>query len=271
VKRYDDVIIILVSLDVHKGRTPPLFKKKFYTAMAEIQVRCRVVFSLAPSTNQNQIEMTSIRFPKIGTIVRLSNGTFSVGPIPGVGGPFDSAAAFFKAWAKNAKFPYNENTIRKMTPPELVDKILISIEDFPSQLTNFSQHHCFRRGPFPVIHPDLYKSNILINSEYSIRGVIDWENAIIAPWEMVEFIKDLSIVPPVMYGPLYHENEEDRETLAERRKYVEVVRKMEKARQLDNNISTVLGDWNTQNLAHAIWLFLEGKIGFYTSIIKLFE
>jgi hypothetical protein len=87
--------------------------------------------------------------------------------------------------------------------------------------------------------------------------VIDWENAIVAPWEMVEFIKDLSIVPPVMDGPLYREEESDREMFAERRSYIEVVKKLEKARQLNNKLSMVLSDWKTQNLAHAIWLYLD--------------
>jgi hypothetical protein len=75
--------------------------------------------------------------------------------------------------------------------------------------------------------------------------VIDWENAIVAPWEMVEFIKDLSIVPPVMDGPLYREEESDREIVAERGRYIEFVQKMEKARQLDSKLSTTLGDWKT--------------------------
>jgi hypothetical protein len=218
-----------------------------------------------------QVEMASVRFPKIGSIFKLSDGTYSVGPIPGIGGPFNSAAGFFKAWARKAKFPYNENTIRKRTPPELVDEILTSIKDFPSQLRNFAQHYCFQKGPFPLFHTDLYKSNVLVDSKYQVLSIIDWENAIVAPWELVEFIKDLSIVPPVMDGSLYHEEESDREILTERREYIEAVRKMEKMRQLDNKLSTTLSDWSTQNLAHAIWLYLEGRIGLYTSIFKLFE
>jgi hypothetical protein len=215
--------------------------------------------------------MASVRFPKIGSILKLSDGTYSVGPIPGIGGPFSSAASFFKAWAREANFPYNENTIRKRTPSELVDEILISIKDFPFQLRNFAEHYCFQEGPFPVFHTDLYKSNVLVDSEYQILSIIDWENAIVAPWELVEFIKDLSVVPPVMDGPLYHEEESDREILTARREYIEAVQKMEKARQLDNKLSTTLSNWCTQNLAHAIWLYHEGRIGFYTSIFKLFE
>lgn len=215
--------------------------------------------------------MAAVRFPKIGSIIKLSDGTYSVGAIPGIGGPFDAAEDFFHAWAKWAKFPYNEDTIRQRTPPEHVDEIWKSIKEFPSRLANFAQHHSLRTGPFPIIHTDLYKSNILVDSEYCIQGVIDWENAIVAPWEMVEFIKDLSIVPPVMDGPLYHEDESDLEMLAERKRYVQVVQEMEEARQLDNKLSKTLGDCSTQNLTHAIWLYLEGRIGFYSSIFEQFQ
>jgi Ser/Thr protein kinase RdoA (MazF antagonist) len=187
-----------------------------------------------------------------------------VGPIPGIGGPFDSAADFFKAWATHAKFPYKEKTVRERTPADLVDDILKSIQNFRLQLVDFAQRHCFQSRPFPIFHTDLYKSNILLDSEYNIQGVIDWENAIVAPWEMVEFIKDLAIVPPVIDGPVYHEEDSDREVLADRRKYIEAVQEIEKRQQLDNKLSTVLSNWNTQNLAHALWLYLDGKIGYYT-------
>jgi hypothetical protein len=58
----------------HKGETPAQFKDKFHAELADIQV-----------------EMASIRFSKIGAIV-LRDGEFDVGPIPGLGGPFNTAA-----------------------------------------------------------------------------------------------------------------------------------------------------------------------------------
>ncbi|KAF1948118.1 hypothetical protein CC80DRAFT_486569 [Byssothecium circinans] len=239
---------------VHRGKIPLRFKDQFYAAMARIQV-----------------EMASVRFPRIGSVVKLSDGTYSVGPIPGVGGPFDSAADFFEAWAKGTKFPYSESFIRERTPSAVVGEILESIKDFPSKLLNFAQHHRFQEGPFPIIHTDLYTSNILVDSDYHIRSVIDWENAIVAPWEMVEFIKDLSIVPPVMDGPFYREEESDRQKLADRMRYIEVIRGVERGQRLDNKLSMALSDWNTQNQASAAWLYLDGRIGFYSSIFELFE
>lgn len=150
--------------------------------------------------------MACVRFPKIGSIIKLSDGTYSTGAIPKIGGPFETAAEFFRAWAKQSKFPYDEATIRERTPPDIVDEILRSINDFPSRQVEFSHNHTFQSGPFPIFHTDLYTSNILVDSEYCIQGVIDWEDAIVAPWEVVEFIKDLTIVSQRscrLYSPIH--------------------------------------------------------------------
>jgi hypothetical protein len=101
--------------------------------------------------------------------------------------------------------------------------------------------------------------------------VMDWENGIAAPWQLVECIKDLSIVSSVMDGPLCCEVEPDRERLAERGKYIEVVKEMEITLKLDSNLSMVLSDWKTLNLAHASCLYPDGRVGFYSDIFELFE
>ncbi|KND93773.1 hypothetical protein TOPH_01933 [Tolypocladium ophioglossoides CBS 100239] len=58
------------------------------------------------------------RARSIGNIVKCRDGTYSMGPLPGIGGPFDSAAHFFEAWADKAEFPYREELIRERTPLE---------------------------------------------------------------------------------------------------------------------------------------------------------
>lgn len=67
-------------------------------------------------------------------------------------------------------------------------------------------------------------------------------DAIIAPWKLVEFAKQLSIVPPAMDGPLYHEDEAKRQRLVERGEYVNLVREAEAARGFDNSLYTILAD-----------------------------
>lgn len=57
--------------------------------------------------------MTAVRMPKIGSISKFNDGTYKVWPISDLGGPFDTATAFFKAWAARAKFPMSKQNIHK--------------------------------------------------------------------------------------------------------------------------------------------------------------
>ncbi|KAE8332724.1 hypothetical protein BDV39DRAFT_199721 [Aspergillus sergii] len=59
---------------------PSQHKLRFFASMAEVQ-----------------IEMFNIRLPKIGKIIGMNDGSYRQGPIPGLGGPFDTAAEFFRA------------------------------------------------------------------------------------------------------------------------------------------------------------------------------
>jgi hypothetical protein len=206
----------------------------------------------------------------IGRIVKLSDGSFSIGELPGIGGPFKTAADFFCAWADNSKFPYDEAFVRARTPKTAVDDIISSIKSFPARLSRFARHRTFRSGPYPLIHSDLYDSNVLVDSECRIKGVIDWENAFVAPWEMVELIKGLSMVPPLLNGHFYRAGKSEQEKIAERKRYIQAIKDGERARQLDSKLSETLDDSETRNLAQAMWLYLDGKIGYYSRIIDSF-
>ncbi|KAK4123639.1 hypothetical protein N657DRAFT_680810 [Parathielavia appendiculata] len=109
----------------------------------------------------------------------------------------------FDAWANTAKFFYKEATIRKRTPPDLVDEVLATISSFPSKVRELAGRFQFHNGPPPLIYTDLYSSNVIIDTDYNVLSVIDWENAFVGPWELVEFNKMLSMVPPEMDGPLF--------------------------------------------------------------------
>ncbi|GAO18653.1 hypothetical protein UVI_02064280 [Ustilaginoidea virens] len=213
----------------------------------------------------------SVRFPKIGSIVQRPDGSYSVGAIPGIGGPFETAAEYFRAWAQARKFPFKEDLIRERTPPHLVDEIIASIYGFPGKLSDFTKRHSFKSGPFPLIHPDLYTSNVLIDSQCNILGVIDWENSFVGAWEMVEFPKNITLVPPVMDGSSYREDESERDCRLEQKRYVEVVKEAEGARQMDGKLSDALGDENSQNLGQALWLWADGRIGYYSRVLELFD
>jgi hypothetical protein len=216
-----------------------------------------------------QVEMAGVRFARIGSVVRREDVGFDVGAIPGVGGPFDTAREFFEAWADSglAKYPYKEGMIRERTPANLVEEVLKAIRGFPKGLGDLARWFPFWKRPFPLIHTDLYCSNVIIDGAGKILSVIDWEGAIVGPWELVEFNKELLVVPSVMDGPVYNETEAMAAMLLARKEYVEVVHGEEKKRGFDNRLSEVLADEEVQAFASAFWLYGDGRIGFYDRVL----
>ncbi|KAL3454441.1 hypothetical protein BJX65DRAFT_260508 [Aspergillus insuetus] len=157
--------------DVHRGRVPVEWKGAFYREMASIQVH-----------------LSSICLPKIGTIVKRADGSFDVGPLPGLGGPFSTATDFCKAWAAHAKFSQANAQIQRCAQgvPAVKD-LLQSIHDFPPRLSELaSKISKYDEGPFPLYHSDLYTSNIIVDDCFRVLGIIDWEGACSVPWEVVE-------------------------------------------------------------------------------------
>jgi serine/threonine protein kinase len=51
------------------------------------------------------------------------------------------------------------------------------------------------RGPFPLCHLDLHYGNLLLDDEYNLTGVIDWDNAQAAPIEQLSVSPELVIFP----------------------------------------------------------------------------
>ncbi|KAJ8108631.1 hypothetical protein OPT61_g8036 [Boeremia exigua] len=219
----------------------PGWEERYYGAMARIQA-----------------EISSVHFPMIGCITETSDG-YSVGPIPGIGGPFETPADFFAQWATGAVFPLSKEKVEQRTPPEYFEEVWKSIVGFPSQIAEFAKSYNFREGPFPVIHGDLYRSNILIDNDCNVKAIIDWETAIVAPWELVEFIKDLGVVLAVMNGTSYQEPPSVRERRDKQRTYIKYVEKTEEKQLLDGTLSSVLGDSAVQDFARAFWLWHDGK------------
>jgi hypothetical protein len=57
----------------------------------------------------------------------------------------------------------------------------------------------FREGPFLLTHTDRYCSKTMIDTDYYVLSVTSLENAIVGTWGVVEFNKQLSIVPFWLY------------------------------------------------------------------------
>ncbi|KAH7303716.1 kinase-like domain-containing protein [Stachybotrys elegans] len=244
------------------GLIPVKFRQVFYRSMAATHV-----------------QIASARLPLIGTVFRDQDGTFTVGPIPGIGGPFRTAASFIQAWCANIKYPYREEYIRKHVPESLVDEILRGVAEFPSRLARLasSGKYFTLDGPFPIRHPDLFHSNVIVNNGFNVLGVIDWEGACAVPWELIDPPCFLSTVPRLLNPPEQYDTAglplevDEAIKWADEKAYAAMVRAAERDANADSRLSDILSNRNTQDLAGIVHLFAQGKIGLYSRVLDYLE
>lgn len=223
--------------------------------------------------------MASVRLRKTGSVFRHSDGTFDVRSLPDMGGPFETAAAFFEAWVSRAKFPFSEKYVHERMRGGPVEEVLSSITHFPTRTTalagSLSSHN---DGPFPTYHPDHYHSNIVFDKSFNILSIIDWQGACTVPWELVQFPLFLSMIPRAMDAD-FNDDEygrpKDPDTQLrwqERADYVQLVREAEVSKMKEATLSSILGNTNVQGLACAIKLYHDpGRLRFYDRILQPFQ
>lgn len=218
-----------------------------------------------------------MRLPKIGTVIRRADGSYDLGPLPKIGGPFEYAADFFEAWATHAKYPLPESLLRQYCG-DFADQIISSIASFPGEIKSLSKTlSSSNNGPFPLFHPDFLHSNIVVDDEYNLLSIIDWEGACTLPWELISFPEFLSAVPASMDVPSYYDADgqpndaETRELWRDRARYFDLVAEAEAAAGMDSKLSSTLGNDKLQHLGYAIREFPEGKMGFYHKVVLPFK
>lgn len=110
-----------------------------------------------------------MKFDKIGSILKNpETGAYEIGPLPnGLGGPFSTATEYYQAWAA-----------RNISKPGAVSDFAHRINKFSSLI---SKHN---NGPFRLIHPDFGHNNIIVDDDFNILSVIDWEKSFVGPPEM---------------------------------------------------------------------------------------
>ena len=220
-----------------------------------------------------------MRLPKIGTVVRNRDGGYESGPLPGIGGPFDTASDFFEAWADNVKFKWDKETIRRMMQrgPIPAEQMIAIIDQFPVQIKAMaSRISATNNGPFPLCHDDFLHSNIMVDeSNFDVTGIIDWEGACTVPWELIAFPEFLQTMPASFDLPHKYDqegqplDEEVRQTWRERQEYIEMVESVEGE---DKMLSTCLGSGRIQALAYAYGAYTSiGKLGFYDGVVEQLE
>ncbi|CAK7223635.1 hypothetical protein SEUCBS140593_005302 [Sporothrix eucalyptigena] len=251
------------GFETHHGVIPLDCRPRFYRNVAEFHVR-----------------MAALRLPRIGTVRKTPDGRFEAGPIPGIGGPFDTATAFFQAWADATKFPRWPDEILEImgSAPEaqkVADAIGSFIGRFRMVVPKLVLKNEHDKGPFPLCHPDFLHSNMIIDDDYSLLGVIDWEGVCTLPLELVRFPRFLDLIPPLFgrrdrcdeNGQPY--DEDDRQRWQERREYVEMVSTVEAGE--DGTLSACLADEHAQALAYAMEGFENGKMGLYDELLDSIE
>lgn len=225
--------------------------------------------------------MSRVQLPRIGTILRQNeDGSFDQGPIPGIGGPFETATEFFQAWAAKVEFGISEAKLREAAG-SLADELSFSASSFISLVKTLARNLSVQdKGPFPLCHGDFGHNNMVFDDEYNLLGVIDWEAAYAGPWELFgEFPLTLSMLPPDMDAPWNYDESglpRDVESVqrdADRREYVTaVIEKEEEMNLLEGyRLSVALQDSCRQDLATAMRLYRRGKPGWYSKVIKKFS
>jgi hypothetical protein len=222
-----------------------------------------------------------IRLPKIGKVVGIhEDGSYRLGPLPVLGGPFDTAAEFFRAWATKVEFGMSEDQLRNAAGP-FADEILFSVSTFRKLLNDNAEWlSANNTGPFPLCHGDFGHNNILFDDKYRLLSVIDWESAFAGPCEISgEFPLSVSVIPPAMDVPWkydetgYPKEVKDRQKFADREAYIAIVRQKEEEQGLTDGytLSSALQDSKRQYLASAMRLYQSGKPGWYSRVMEEFS
>ncbi|TDZ24689.1 Positive regulator of purine utilization [Colletotrichum orbiculare MAFF 240422] len=196
---------------VHGGVIPMEYRKTFYQSVAECHV-----------------QMTSLRLPKIGTIVQ-----------------FQASAL-------------DRETITQMMQrgPLSAEDMVKIIDVFPSQIKSMARRlPLHNKGPFPLCHDDFLHSNIMVDEgSFKVTGVIDWEGACTVPWGLIAYPEFIQVMPRSFDLPEHYDQdgqplkESVKEKWRERRDYVEMVKTAEGE---DSLLSTALGSNLNQALAYS--------------------
>ena len=88
-----------------------------------------------------------------------------------------------------------------MLKPDAASNFLSRLE---SAAPMISQHD---RGPFRLIHPDFGHNNIIVDDEFNVLGVIDWEKSFVGPCEMASRFPIRCLMYPDAIYPLARDSD----------------------------------------------------------------
>ncbi|KAI0502731.1 hypothetical protein F5B22DRAFT_59121 [Xylaria bambusicola] len=226
------------------------------------------------------VQLSKVLLPQIGTIVSLNaDGTCQQGPIPGLGGPFNTATEFFRAWAAKVKAGLPEDR-REIAEGRNAAEIISSVLSFPESISRLADRlSVLDSGPFPLCHGSFSHHNLIIDDAWQILGVIGWDTAFAGPWEIFgDFPLSFSPMPRAMDFPHnytedgVHKNRYITQRLMDQENYVVAVEREENQNGgTPHRLADTLRDSKRQQLATAMRLYEKGTRGFYENLIHEFE
>jgi hypothetical protein len=219
------------------------------------------------------VQISSLRFPKIGAI-RFVDNRFEVGPVPGWGDPWDTAADFFQAISDKYKNEYVEPRRERLYASQLTqaegDRLVESYHDFLPKLVDLARRMPFHKGPFPLIHGNMWNRDVLVDTECNALGLIGWGRAMTVPWEVAEFSSEMLRCGSNLPGVSAPSKSTLTTTALEG--FGTMMVQTEVVRGLDHDVSAHQSDKRVRMLAHAfevrIRRFAEGD---YSAVLDLFN
>ncbi|GIZ49901.1 hypothetical protein CKM354_001291800 [Cercospora kikuchii] len=196
-----------------------------------------------------QMELASCTFDQIGSIYKI-DGHFSIGPEVVSGqGPWDTADAFWHDLTKHYQdiaHQYCDENIKDSPSFELPKKFTDLIKSYGKP-----DHRRFH-----LVNRDFGIHNVLVNDDFEIVGVIDFDGVIAAPIEMVAQFPCVSGIDRPM--PFYEEIEK-REPAIQRIKrerprldrYVGYLREAAQASRTKEDLEAIV-DWMTKDGASVV-------------------
>lgn len=141
----------------HHGGIPAHLQEKFWRHIAKIM-----------------IQLASIRLPQIGSITRDGLDSFVVGPLVETGtGPYSSATEFY------ADYPLALSKSLGEQPASGQDELVQAFHSlavfFPSSMARVG---CGSSQGFGLANYDLNPNNVLVDREYNVLAVIDWDSVV---------------------------------------------------------------------------------------------
>jgi hypothetical protein len=216
--------------------------------------------------------MATASMSKLGSLVLGPNGTIDIGPLPtsfGFKGPFTSSEDYFLSWAAHAKFGNSDFLCARSEDNDGLRRLKQAVISFPSRLKLAVEKRSSRNpisceDRYPIVHRDFLLHNILFDNTYNVVGVIDWEYAHSAPFEVFAALTN-------MYSRF------DSKTLhavtdtdEEGRRYVEDVVDEEKdigqGCKLSKTFGSILGD-----IGLCMTYFEEGRAVLFEELLDRYE